>query len=79
MVHQHTNTAILYRRRLAGKSQRSNWDGCGTFKLNYTGWNSAGNNGMPFLYAPHMGIPASETLTYCRKVTYPRTNGKVQS
>jgi len=26
-----------------------------------------------------MGIPASEAVTYCRKATYPRTNGKIQS
>jgi len=31
------------------------------------------------VYAPRMGIPASETLTFCRKATYPRTNGKIQS
>lgn len=30
-------------------------------------------------YAPRMGISASETVTYCRKITYPRTNSKIQS
>ena len=31
------------------------------------------------LYASRMEIPASETVIYCHKATYPRTNGKIQS